>query len=622
MRQTLGILLCLSAAGQVAAQFDDVKKQADTGIAKKQADGTKKQADGTKKQADAMKKQALEAIKKQAALKKQAEFVRKQADTLKKQAAFKKALELKKQADGAKKQADFIKKQADNAKKQAAFKKALELKKQADGAKKQSDNAKKQAEFLRKQVEMKKQADGAKKQAEYLRKQAELTKKQAAGSKKQAAGSKKQASKKQAGNLKKRNMKKSSGLKKRFYKKQAPKNQGDGWNTVKNSLDDILDDMTGGNQGDYGDAFVTESEGFEKAGALSRGGIRGEDEMSEADDMVITRVDDDQAIWMADHMQYDYPDDGYGDDGLSLERWKVAEKKEKRNDLREKWWMDATKIFKNIEDDKPRMWLVNYFKYGDAGKDIYDVSLMNKDPLKMSSTELDRRHTVAKVVQLHAISTYLSKRYTPFTHGDEFLQYYLKLQGYGCHCSPYQFENNERTFTPEIFKGTKGQALDDLDKSCHSRNSCYRCIQMEHRRCDYRMSYNMTFTDINNIECQDALGTCERALCDCDKKWFENRAAFEDNYNNGLSHDQGFSLDFGTCDAQYHDITYNWNHCCGGGERRQPYSKEAGQYCCNNRSLYRPGDGMQCCENGHVLKRGQYSCSDGSIPRSYPEGEF
>lgn len=164
----------------------------------------------------------------------------------------------------------------------------------------------------------------------------------------------------------------------------------------------------------------------------------------------------------------------------------------------------------------------------------------------------------------------------------------------------------------DMVRGTKGEPLDQLDRSCHERNACYRCAELEYgkAKCDYRFSYDMTFTDVNDIKCNDPLNTCQRALCDCDKRWFYQRHLFEATYSPGMSHQNGFSLEFGTCNGK-EDTKGKWDKCCGIGEKRRPYNSAEGQVCCANTVIYKPALGGRCCSGGYILRGNVDQCRDG-----------
>merc|ERR1711957_868556 len=135
---------------------------------------------------------------------------------------------------------------------------------------------------------------------------------------------------------------------------------------------------------------------------------------------------------------------------------------------------------------------------------------------------------MSKLVQVNVISTYISSLTAPQQTTDEFIQKSQRLNGYGCHCSPYGSEGRE------MFRGTKGKPLDHMDKACHAHNSCYRCIEMEfgQKKCDYRSAYNMTIeAESFEITCNDPPGSCEQRLCECDREMFNKRAVNEANYN-------------------------------------------------------------------------------------------
>jgi len=158
-----------------------------------------------------------------------------------------------------------------------------------------------------------------------------------------------------------------------------------------------------------------------------------------------------------------------------------------------------------MESDTGRYYLDSpNFGYWENPKD----SILSEFRTRMSNAESRQGSSELKTLQRFAemvdMIMYLQK--VPF-----FGQYWY----YGCWCSPDGFFNTEH-------QGF-GQPVDKIDGSCRSMSYCYECAQLDFGdECNAQLvnyAWHGTLNEEGNkvIQCDDPKGTCERALCECDK---------------------------------------------------------------------------------------------------------
>jgi len=132
-----------------------------------------------------------------------------------------------------------------------------------------------------------------------------------------------------------------------------------------------------------------------------------------------------------------------------------------------------------------------------------------------------------------------------------------------------------------------GPPVDELDNVCKQYKDCQKCARMTHGEMCIGEFVRYNFRIGNNGPvCRNNAGSCERALCECDKQFAKNHVAVKDVYN------EDYHMFWGTAgfDAK------NGGCVSNPGPRADPQ-------CCNNPSgpytLYNANT-KQCCSNYDV----------------------
>merc|ERR1712113_1348690 len=95
-----------------------------------------------------------------------------------------------------------------------------------------------------------------------------------------------------------------------------------------------------------------------------------------------------------------------------------------------------------------------------------------------------------------------------------------KMWAYGCHCM-YLGDR------PLSGMGS-GKPVDVFDKICQDYKNCQKCAREEHgETCIGEfVEYNMDTTQGKVLKCKSKGGSCERELCECDKKFAQCKFLF------------------------------------------------------------------------------------------------
>jgi len=187
----------------------------------------------------------------------------------------------------------------------------------------------------------------------------------------------------------------------------------------------------------------------------------------------------------------------------------------------------------------------------------------------------------------------LLKLMTIYLQPDEQVKW-SKFSGYGCYC--FQSYDNE------FWKG-QGLPKDDIDKSCRSLSMCYHCIQSE-ETCSPDVKYEFigledSATGDRAIMCLNPTGSCERNVCECDKRMSEELRRESETFN--VLYDSQFALFDATTQCEKQIGTPAWDACCGTYPTRFPYSTEGSRACCGE-STY-DTNFHDCC-NEKIIARG------------------
>ena len=196
-------------------------------------------------------------------------------------------------------------------------------------------------------------------------------------------------------------------------------------------------------------------------------------------------------------------------------------------------------------------------------------------------------------MKYEASLVHLSKNWYEFTQ---------KITNYGCFCF------NEQTTT-----NGKGSARDLIDQTCKNLHKCQTCIDMDIMNGDLQpnvdgtcspyslYSFNLTRIDKKpHIECLNLENTCQRALCECDKKFASELALNYDTWNPTLKGKNAFNRE-SQCTSVGMAHMGAVDTCCGEYPNRFPFHGQEGMKQCCGTKTYETYGPLQCCR-GNVLK--------------------
>ena len=87
--------------------------------------------------------------------------------------------------------------------------------------------------------------------------------------------------------------------------------------------------------------------------------------------------------------------------------------------------------------------------------------------------------------------------------------------------------------------GIGSVATDGLDASCKSYKACLKCAIDEFGDSCTREFNNYSTEESDSLRCTDSAGSCEKALCECDKHFAESHASEAENYDHGFNQISG-----------------------------------------------------------------------------------
>jgi len=166
---------------------------------------------------------------------------------------------------------------------------------------------------------------------------------------------------------------------------------------------------------------------------------------------------------------------------------------------------------------------------------------------------------------------------------------------YGCHCMPEGSHN--------LLGNGYGVPVDSIDRSCKNFFQCYECAKMEDSTCQgdkvkykYRLVQDQT-TGEKKVECVNKEGSCQRNICECDKRWSEKLAQIEGDFDPRYHKNRGVGIEpawkYNNECKKSKGIFGKPEECCGASfPDKMPLQK--GKQCCGYRP-FDPNGPRQCC---------------------------
>ena len=155
---------------------------------------------------------------------------------------------------------------------------------------------------------------------------------------------------------------------------------------------------------------------------------------------------------------------------------------------------------------------------------------------------------------------------------------------YGCWC----FSNGEQK---NIHLGY-GSPIDKIDTACMQLAKCYNCAKMDHGdSCEYTNGYRFNASVVSEqgdrkLSCLDSENSCQRHLCECDRRFAERLSEEEQNWDISLhSKWSGFDPKANCQRRTFRSVEEDKDMCCGEVPERYPYSSGGGERkCCGSRT--------------------------------------
>lgn len=177
-----------------------------------------------------------------------------------------------------------------------------------------------------------------------------------------------------------------------------------------------------------------------------------------------------------------------------------------------------------------------------------------------------------------------------------------RLFAYGCWCLPRG---------GALFNIGRGDPVDEIDHQCYQMGRCEACLQMDFGLACDPITKGYTFEAIGGpgnglnteINCLDAIGTCSRSICECDKNLARNvHAHLEDTYSRKYSNKEdpvrhAFEENCVALDRSMEKLTPD--ACCGEYPNRFPFdSLKGNKACCGGKTFLL--DYFTCCNSNIV----------------------
>jgi hypothetical protein len=167
-----------------------------------------------------------------------------------------------------------------------------------------------------------------------------------------------------------------------------------------------------------------------------------------------------------------------------------------------------------------------------------------------------------------------------------------KMWSYGCHC---MFLGDR----PMSGMGS-GKPVDTFDKVCQEYKNCQKCAREEHgETCIGEfINYDMNIEQGRVLKCRSKPGSCERELCECDKK-------FAQSWSNLMKNDAD---DWNMNYQRFENPDFDEDSICQPGIS----AGENDPQCCNtdarDAAYFMYNANNQCCINGEVYLHGNGAC--------------
>lgn len=255
----------------------------------------------------------------------------------------------------------------------------------------------------------------------------------------------------------------------------------------------------------------------------------------------------------------------------------AQDRQDRYNQLKEIGWFNVHHILPSTGNKRARGKLYKYFHNGRDNLPGFPSQEFGQNIALLGKQDLIELAFLGKRWHTAILGALMINKEGPDLDDLNFYNMAIALDQYGCHCSPHSLHGEG------YYTGTRGQNLDQLDEACHARNSCYRCIKMEEPNCYFWQKYKYA-VDLKEGEmrCTDPLGSCGRNLCECDKQFIMRRVEFQATYNSAFAFVNGFTLNFGSCEASDRTQPGKYDTCCGPLGHRKPISVSTGHGCCGN----------------------------------------
>ena len=152
-------------------------------------------------------------------------------------------------------------------------------------------------------------------------------------------------------------------------------------------------------------------------------------------------------------------------------------------------------------------------------------------------------------------------------------------------------------------------------RSCKTFNQCYECAKLgngvlkgtgdrcegEYTKYRFKLQSNSD-TGEKSIACTNKRNTCERHICECDRKLAENLQKWEmiwhENYHTGLG-DGTWKYDE-QCKKKPKSMLYTAPETCCGDNFPDMKPKQGGKECCAETPWDPNVSTKKCCLDGHL----------------------